>query len=256
MPTFNDTLQIMTGIRSRLGNPPASKLRNLDILIGIRQTLNSYRTWLKNVDQNYYWKVAEIQAVPSQADYPLPAGDFNKALTCEWINPAYPNDVGIEINIVNFQDMDKVVKGIVVPYCPWGVASEEFQDMARAISFRGLPPTVTVRITPTPRYSVTYRIYYQPSHQGNVQVNDALDFPPEHMTLIEVAGARSLVPNCGYDEATSNAYSRQLNIDLVRLERNFEWDKMQNKQQSARSSRPYIPGGGTGGWGNGYGGGY
>lgn len=256
MPDLTDVLQIMTGVRSRLGHPPVSKLRNVDILVAIRHALGAYRTWLKIVDQNYYYQVGEFAIAPGQANFPVSIGNIKKPLVCEWVNPLYPTDTGVEIKIVNFQDLDKITVAPLTTYNPWDTTTVEFQDMARAISFVGMPPTFTCRIVPTPRYQATYRLHYQPLPTQIIQVDESLEFHPEHFTLIEVAASLRCLPQCGYSRDDRDGYSQQLAAELRTLEANFRHDTMQNKQQSVTSSRGYVPGGSgygnTGGWGGGY----
>lgn len=232
---------IIQGVRTRLGRPDPTKVRILDIILTLFQVIGNYRTDMKLVDQNWFVKYKDFPAPPNTNDFPLVIGDFSRALTVEWRNPGKPHDIGVEVQIINFQD------GGVVPVnrermIDVGNSSIDASEVAHAIAFTGMPPSLKVRITPTAeRNQYTYRVYYAPINESITDISGSLNFPPEFYNLLIVATAYALLANCGYSQDQWTQYSAGLGKNLRDAEANFKWYIGQNKQQSVRSSRGYAP---------------
>lgn len=248
MPSFTDMIGIISAVRARLGKPSVSKLGNLEILIAAQQQLQHYRTYLKLTNENYFILDVPFSIGANQIDVPLSPPNYKKAICCEWINPAYPNDQGIDVQIVNFTDLD--IAGTVARRVPewWVLSSATMQSIPRAISFRGLPPNMIARAAPQSSITNNLRLYYQPANSLAYDIDGNLQFPAEFINLIQIATALALVPNAWADnQAASNSYSQTLSRELTKIEKSFEWDSLQNKKQQPRASQGYKPPG----WGYG-----
>jgi hypothetical protein len=242
---------IIPKVRIHLAHPSPQKVRVLDILGKISFVLSTLGTELKLVDQRFYFLKAEFNVRAGKPTFPLALANYSKYLSVEWINPQAPDDVGVEIQVTDWDELDQVLVDRPRMFSAGGITSDFYNgNIASAIAFQGLEQNLEARVTPTPLQDSKYRIYYEPTNQFISSIKQDLNFPQEWIEFLAIKVAKQLLGNCGYEKDTYYQLRDSLNDGIAEAQAAWEWWK-RAKHQSSRSSKGYSPpsSGGSSGFG-------
>lgn len=196
---------------------------------------------MKNTSEQWFIEKGEFATQANKSDYNVPLANYAKAITVEWINPYAPTEPGTEVQIVNLHSLDQVPMNRYRSINTDNVPNAPMHDIAHAIAFTGMPPNLMARIVPQPKELGRYRVYFIPSNTDVTDIHGDLLFPEEFINLLIFATANSLLANCKYPLDIYNGFRSGIASDLAMAKANFTAFIGQNKKQSPRSSRGYMP---------------
>lgn len=227
-------------IRMHLNHPP--RLGTPDMVLAISSSIGLLQSQMRNTNERWFPGEYVFSPATGQSTFSISIPDYAKVISVEWINPYVQKGSGLPVDVVDWERLNDVYLDPPNRRTFNDGTRVDGQAIIRAIAFQGIPPSLTVRVTPIPTTIEKYKIYYDKVKQVALSGTDSLDLPLEYWHLVAAMAAEMLIPNCPTE--TQESVTRSVSRFLNRSEDAFQQYIQKSHKVSSHRSKPYrIKGG-------------
>jgi len=218
--------EIVTSVRSYLGNPTFDMLNNGDICLRLYDQIDSQINRLQLTDANWIIGRQEIVVNTDQDEYVLHP-DFGRSFMVETVDDGTSYYVRRELDYVDIQDFNLFWAGVQTQ----NTGVDRTNHVAQVYGVFGeltRSPQKTIKFAPMGIVQSTYRVWYDIGKVSNPSLTDKPKLMEQFHNLLKVGTALACLPQVcirpdgTFDSEKNAGFSRTLTMLMQQFDDPFE----------------------------------